>query len=330
MGEDPLATWLEGQQSSPDPGGFEPAWWAQDRDDGGQRSWEEDDRSRLRRRWGLVALAIVPWIAVAVVALANSGSSRSQQEVMVPVASAPPGPAALPPDPPQSTTARSTAQPASQDVPGREPTASPSRLTSSALAGLAAPAGLELALAAPAALTVQHALTSIDEATGAQRYVDLALPERVTWVGDVAIVQVAALVLEGEGGHWEETRPARYAVPLQVNGDVVRVLGAPWAIPAPPQITPGESSFVAFNDPALAEAVGRGLDETGYAGVKVRSLGRDPQLPGVLRAEVTAIGPGERQSRAHTVWLRDHPTPTVLGTAVSDEALDAPSAEDAR
>jgi hypothetical protein len=171
---------------------------------------------------------------------------------------------------------------------------------------------LDPALGALAALTVQGALTTAD-AAGIQRYIDLALPEAATWMGDVAIVRVAAVVLDGAQGGWDTPRRARYAVPIRADDRGFTVLGPPWALPDPPQTTPTLTAPASFEDPTRAEAAATALAGAGYQNVTIRSLARDPTIPGVLLAEVDAVAPGESSSRTHLMWLRDDPVPTLLG-----------------
>ncbi|MGH3922195.1 MAG: hypothetical protein ACRDTT_04880, partial [Pseudonocardiaceae bacterium] len=169
------------------------------------------------------------------------------------------------------------------------------------------------ALGAAAATAVQQVLTGTDQHSARSRYINLALPEAVTWVGDLAIVDVAAVVLEGTDGRWDRPRAARYAVPLRVRAGVMRLLSVPWALPDPPQSAPGDTAFVPVHDPALTEAAGRALNAVGYRDVQVKALARDPGLPGVLEVEATAVSPGEGQPRLQEIWVSDHPSPTVLG-----------------
>ncbi|MGH8902059.1 MAG: hypothetical protein ACRDYA_10345 [Egibacteraceae bacterium] len=174
---------------------------------------------------------------------------------------------------------------------------------------------LDPALGAAAATAVQQVLTGTDQASARSRYINLALPEAVTWVGDLAIVDVAAVVLEGTDGRWDRPRAARYAVPLRVRAGVMRLLSVPWALPDPPQSAPGDTAFVPVpvNDQALTEAAGRALDAAGYRDVQVKALARDPGLPGVLEVEAIAVSPGEGEPRLQKIWVSDRPSPTVLG-----------------
>lgn len=281
MAEDSLRSWLDEARPEADrlneavPS--HPPWWDDD----------ASDRSKGSHRWQLLlAFAVLPWLVVA-------GLAWERAPVNQPV------PAPVPPSPRETAGVDAMAPPPARSVPLAE---QPTALVS-----------LDPALGAAAALTVQDVLTGSDEATGRRRYVDLALPESVIWVGDVAIVQVAAVVLEGAPGRWDAPRHARYAVPLRAGSTGHRVLGPPWALADAPDIAPEPANFVPFHDQVVAEAVGRTLTEAGYSDAHVSQLGRDPSIPGVLQAEITAIAPGEASAREHALWLRDDEMPTLLG-----------------
>ncbi|MGH8884753.1 MAG: hypothetical protein ACRDYX_06195 [Egibacteraceae bacterium] len=291
MPDDALSAWLrEGTARSEDADEARSSWDRPDR----EFSWagdSSDGRSR-RRGWRLLTLAVAPWLAV--VGLVIAGWKPSQR---VPTTAPPPALA----------TTRPRAVAASHSHSTEHPTTLDSR------AGPGEADALGSALGATAAAAVQLALTGTDQASARSRYVNLALPEAITWVGDVAIVDVAAVVLEGTGGNWGQPHPARYAVPLQVRAGTVRVLSVPWALPDPPQTAPRGTAFAPVNDRALAEAAGRAISSVGYRDVRVQALARDPGLPGMLKVEVTAISPGEGQPRSQEIWVSDQPSPTVLG-----------------
>ncbi len=281
MAEDSLRSWLD--EARPEADGLKdvvpspPPWW------------DDDASDRLKgshRRKLLWAFAVLPWLVVAGLAWQRAPVNHSVPAPVRP--------------PPRDTV----------DVDAAA--SSPARPRSLAEQP-AAQGSLDPALGAAAALTVQDALTGSDEVTGRRRYVDLALPESVIWVGDVAIVQVAAVVLDGTPEGWEPPRHARYAVPLRAGPAGPRVLGPPWALAGVPDLTLATAHFVPLHDQVVAEAVGRALTEAGYSDARVRQLGRDPSIPGVLQAEITAIAPGEASAREHALWLRDDEVPTLLG-----------------
>lgn len=295
MPDDALSAWLrEGTARPEEANGDQSAPW--ENPDGGF-SWAGDSGKEgpRRRTYRLLVLAVVPWLAMAGLVMAGWRPSR---------------PALTTTPPPTESTIHPRVAVARQQHNAEHPTMLSSRTGSgSAARGTA----LDPALGAAAATAVQQVLTGTDQASARSRYINLALPEAVTWVGDLAIVDVAAVVLEGTDGRWDRPRAARYAVPLRVRAGVVRLLSVPWALPDPPQSAPGDTAFVPVNDQALTEAAGRALNAVGYRDVQVKALARDPDLPGVLEVEATAVSPGEEQARLQEIWVSDHPSPTVLG-----------------
>lgn len=178
------------------------------------------------------------------------------------------------------------------------------------------PAAVDPALGAAAALAVRLTVTTAGADDGAdRRYVDLAVPEALTWIGDVAVVTVAAVVLEGAGDHWHTSRPARFAVPLQlVDGEAVAV-AAPW-----PLVVGAPTADMSAWEPADADhdGVARAVSAAGYTDiaaieVEARAPAGPEDHPPLLRAHVQARAPGEPGPRAHQLWLRTDPEPTVLG-----------------
>jgi hypothetical protein len=172
-------------------------------------------------------------------------------------------------------------------------------------------------IAAAAALAVQTAVSGTDEATGRQRYVDLAVASATEWTGDVALVRVAAVVLEGVQGQWDAPRVAAYAVPIRLGAAGPFPVAPPWPLPDVPATAATPEAFAPDDDPGLAEAVGAALRSAGYAGVEVAEVARDPALPGILQARIAATAPGEASARNHTVWLREDPEPALLGTGAA-------------
>lgn len=179
----------------------------------------------------------------------------------------------------------------------------------------------EPALGAAAALAVRLSVTSAeaDDAGGPRRYVDLAVADGVHRAGDVTVVTVAAVVLEGSGERWHTSRPARFAVPLRVVDGQAIAVGEPW--PLAPAATAAEALRW---EPAGTdtEGVTRALEAAGYTEVEglevdglevdARAASEADRLP-LLRARVQARGPGESAPRDHEVWLRAEPEPAVLG-----------------
>jgi hypothetical protein len=288
MADDEFRSWLEQADRTDEIAEGPSAWWDDERNRGG------------RRRWTLWVLAALPWVVLAGLALA--GKARPAEP--------PAGPVVAPPrlaPPATASPAPTVAQPAS------------------AAPATAALAPADPAVAAIAAIAVQTVITGTDPASGRDRYVDLAVAEGVTWLGDVALVRVAAVVFEGGQGYWDAPRLAAYAVPMRVASGAPAPVSPPWALPDPPKTALSPTGFVPIDDPELVSSAGRALEAAGYAGVVVSTVARDPVLPGILQAEVTATAPGEAAARGHTVWLRDDPAPALLGTRAS---ITAPPAAD--
>ncbi len=167
------------------------------------------------------------------------------------------------------------------------------------------------AVAETGALLVRAALSGSGQ--GAPRYVDAAVATGVEMVGDASVVSVLALVLEGGGQGWERAGLERYAVALRMGEPGPALLGGPWALP-PPAEGPPSAEGAAVSDPALHELVAAELAAVGYRDVTGLDLRRDPARPGVLLARLEAIPPGGESPGTWTAWLRDEPSPVLIGT----------------
>lgn len=272
----------------------------------------EPPRERPRRTLLLLGLAGVPWLGFAAVALGGlggadapaGGDDPAQDEA---AARAPaPSPVAepdLPTDPP----------------PGRPTTGStPDSLPPGGSGDDPSRADAERRAGATAALAVRTDLTGdLPAEGGTVRYVDLAVAESVRWVEDVAVVEVAAVVLESTGDAWGEPEPARFAVPVRVTGSRAVPIAAPW--PVGPPATPETPSWEPVGDTDLAASAVPALTEGGFHEVTEVALARSSDVPGVLAAEVTAVGPGSAESTAHRVWLRDADPPSLLTDPTTPE-----------
>lgn len=300
MSDNPLADWLGAQDDGdgdPDPAPHEtreegvPATWpdwarpAAAPSDPGTATWaqppdEGPARGSPRRRLLLLAAAL-PWAVAGAlgVAVVASGPTPAADESAAPAA-----PAARHPVP---GTSQATVDPA---------------------------------LGAAAALAVRLAVTTPaeeDEPGADRRYVDLAIPESLTWAGDVAVVTVATVVLEGDGDRWHSSRPARFAVPLQVLDGRPTALGAPWPLAlATPAADPSRWERAVVDH----DGVARALSAAGYTDISamdVEARGASAAAAAdqvlLLRAQVQARAPGEPEARAHRLWLRTDPEPAVLG-----------------
>lgn len=144
-----------------------------------------------------------------------------------------------------------------------------------------------------------------------RRYVDLAVPEEVRWIGSGAVVTVAAVLLEGDGDRWHRTAVARFAVAVGLAGDRAVALGDPWLLPAADPAPPrGDGWAPAPIDVVL---VADALAAAGYADIDVEAVEAHDEWPGVYRARVVAVAPTEQERRRHEPWLREGPPVALLG-----------------
>lgn len=287
------------------------AWLAEAESHGPQSPAATDDPPRRGRTWmvvagwlaGIACGAALGLGAVAVGAVPAPGSARPP---------APSGPPAAPPSPAPGapgTPSRDGAHAA--DAHGAH--AADAHGAHGAASGVPA-ADRDGTLAALAAVTVRLSLTDAGGQERPARYVDLATAESVTRVGEVVIVTVAAVVLEGVDGRWESVRPARYALALTDGEDGPAVADGPW--PLPPGPLGAEATAVPavpVEEPPLEAGVDAALRRAGYDDVAVEAVGRAPDLPGVVVATVVARGPGERERVRRRLWLSDDPRPHLLG-----------------
>lgn len=259
--------------------------WLADTEEGDQPKprdlWDEDPPPRpAARRRLLIALAVVPWVVVALL-LGRGG--------------------AAPPAPTGSPDPAGTPEPVGATHPR-------------GAAGAAAPATPPAPIGSRAEVSTQAlavaALRSHETgAVGATvRYVDLAVAEGVEHVGDLAVVRVLAVVLEGDAQGYDTARALRYAVPVTADGR--GVLGPPWPV--------GEVDVAAPAGPAPAgdvpaAGVVEALDAAGYTQIEVHGAGTHPDLPGVVVADVVAVAPGDAAPRERRVLLADGARLTLLG-----------------
>ncbi|MDQ3537804.1 MAG: hypothetical protein M3415_03255 [Actinomycetota bacterium] len=236
-----------------------------------------------RRRPLLWVLAALPWLVVVALLLA-------------------PGESAPTPDAAGEERPRAAGNPAASE-------SRPSPLAETRTAPL-----VDDRMLAAAAVAVRTAATATDGR--ARRYVDTVAAESVTSHGDVAVVTVRAVVLDGTADRWLRARPARFAVPMGSTGGEVVALADPWVL-APPPTPPTAPAWrpLAGRSTAAAAAAAATLQDAGYRDLgPVRSSVRD-DLPGIVRTGVRARAPGERTVRRHTVWLTDGAPPQLLGAS---------------
>lgn len=166
--------------------------------------------------------------------------------------------------------------------------------------------------AAAAVIGARLEVARLAEGTGRSRYVDVAVAEGAERVGDLVVVNVLAVVLEGEDGTWTSERVERFAVPLRAEASGEPALaGAPWPLPAPagdraegPTWTDSDESA-----PGVAEA----LEAAGFQGVADLGTARADDAP-LVRAIFSADLPPGR----HEVWLTDDQDMRVLGLRARD------------
>lgn len=165
-------------------------------------------------------------------------------------------------------------------------------------------------LLAAAAVAVRTTVTASDGRT--RRYVDTVAAESVVHHGDIAVVTVRAVVLDGTADRWLRARPARFAVPVAARDNDVVAMADPWVLASPPA-RPAVPVWRPLPDQSLAPAVAVALRDVGYRDVAQPRLSVSDDLPGIVRAGVRARAPGERAVRGHALWFSDGQPPQLLG-----------------
>ncbi|MFO8075885.1 MAG: hypothetical protein R6T85_07180 [Egibacteraceae bacterium] len=162
------------------------------------------------------------------------------------------------------------------------------------------------AAGAGAVVAVREAATA-SAGDEARRYVDLAVAEAAEAHGDVTVVRVLAVVLEGDARAWTDAAIERYAVAVAPDG---RALSAPWRVPDPPAAGDEPAWHPVDDDEALA-AARDALERHGAEPGGDLAVDRAEAAPGLLRATW----------RDAEVWLADADPPRVLGapTSTSDD-----------
>lgn len=257
--------------------------------------WDLEPGPATRSPRRLILMAVIPWIVVVVLVAT----------LWRPAA----GTSAPPSGEPAAARGPAAADPGAAD--DAEEIAEPSRATS---ATATATAGEDAMLRHIAALTVKAELHGAVEADGEAgpdmrvRYADEAVGTDIERLGDVAVVTVIALVLEGGERGWDRSLTTRHAVALRSVPSGVEPLGAPWALP--PSGTPPEHEPVPDESP---DRVLTALEAAGYRQISDLRLSRPAGVGGVLVAAARAVGPGEDAPTEQQVWIRDGPEPSVLG-----------------
>ncbi len=288
-------------------------WWPPDGDhDPADEPHEEVERSH-RRPLRLFVLATVPWLilgAFTVVAIRTGGDGAAVPDpdhTATPSMAPDSRPAPVTgsqPTPPRTSRPAGTAQGAAVTL--RTPTATPSRIRSRNLRSVDAQAG------AAAALAVRRDFSRRGGESGTATYVDLALPVAAVEVGDVQVVEVSAIVLEGDRSGWRQTRTARYAVPTRTLPGGLVAVGRSWplAAAAPPDLDLDWSSVASqFDEPGAIAA----LKAAGFRAIVRLRVSASEQLPEVVRATFRGVAPGSTRQARHDVWLDLTSAPRVIG-----------------
>lgn len=305
MTDNPLAEWLRarerdhrqeapnGADGSPSEQAREDAFAAGARPPGPieppSAPWDDlpaEKPARPRRRWMLFTVALVPWVATGVL-----------------VASLGTGDGAVPPRGADTTVEE-------RGAPRETPTAS---AVPSAQAAAAVLAVRTAAVASPVT-------DSGEEDPLPRRYIDLAVAEGVTPLGETTVVTVAATVLEGTAEEWRRARPARFGVAVRDTGDGAVAVGDPWPLPNPPSAE--ELSWEEVE--SEAEPFEAALVAAGYDRLHGVELSRSQTVPGVVRVDCRAVAPGDEVERRHAVWVADEPRPVVLGAPEAGNTVRQP------
>ncbi len=241
-----------------------------------------------RRRPLLWLLASLPWLVVAVLLLARGGEAPTRGAVSEPPLGESEGPGSGDSQPGEILTA---------SLPDDR-------------------------LLAAAAVAVRTGATASDGL--ARRYVDTVAAESVMHHGEIAIVTVRAVVLDGTADRWLRARPARFAVPVGTAEGEVVALAEPWVL-APPKARPGAPAWRPLADRSLAAEAVATLRKAGYRAIAPARLSVRDDLAGIVRSGVRARAPGERTVRRHRVWLTDTSPPQLLGASPPESTLPPPS-----
>jgi len=310
VGGDPLAGWLRGGAEHELLQGATARSAHADREETvgqpapGTDPWDSGGPAPRRR---LSVLAAVPWAAAAVLGAL--------------VVTATPG---LPGDLPSATLPR-----APNGDTGERATTAPDGAPSPGMADAAPGAGAEAGGAGfegggdgaardavvlrVGELAVRGALAGGEVG---QRYADHAVATGVEWAGELAVVRVAALVLEGDDQRWQHARVGWWAAPVRAGPAGPVPAGAPWPLSPPP----GGPAPVADHDPAVAAAVVAALEQAGHTQVIGARVGRDPALPGLLSVTATTRGP-DGTTAPRELWLAEGPPPAVLGMTTTTTTM---------
>lgn len=286
MTEQPIGAWLVGDDE---------AWQppeAAEAEPGGE--------GRRGRLW---LLALLPWLAVAVlgtVILAGTEDDGARQ---------PPSPAATP------SVAATAPIPATSAA---EPPVLASGPSPPAQTGPVEFEDGEVPADIAAAATTAVRLRVTHGPTGAPRYVDQAAASSAAWLDDIAVVRVHAVVLDGDGQDWSAPALRRYGVAVVRGEHGAVAISEPWSL-TPPPAGGTEGAGTPVEDPAVLAAVSEALARAGYEEVELQGVTRASVAEDLLVAAVVATAPEEQGPAAQLVWLHGAEPVHVLGTSTNED-----------
>ena len=261
--------------------------------------WLTDDEPEpAPRRYGVLALAVVPWIVVGVLLLRSGPTPVSAQPDpgATPTASATVSPT---PAPTTATTETSPPPVAPTGRPG--PTIHGGARTATTLADATSLASLVardwLGGVGPRVGIVETPLhPDAYVAHLAVEAVDHPAPDHV-------VVTVIGVLLHADDDGYRRAEVVRAAVPISVDGRGARPAGEPWLLRAPElAMTPPPAGEI--DDPTLIPEAAAALEAAGYGDVSVTRVEATDGWPFIAVAE--AVAPGQQERQTQVVWLRVH------------------------
>lgn len=146
------------------------------------------------------------------------------------------------------------------------------------------------------------AVLAVRRAAAPNRYVDTAVAERVTPLGDLAIVTVRALVLQRAATGWDAGSQARFAVAVGEVEGTATALAPPWAVSVAPEAAPAPR-WQTVNDPTLAATARDALRAEGYRISGGVELAVDEFRVDIVQATFRGVAPEADAPADHRVWL---------------------------
>ena len=288
--------------------------------------WLADDGAEPSpRRYGVLALAVVPWVVVAVLVLRPGPTPVTAQPDPDPTTTT--GDATDPPEPaPPTATAAPQVAPTRRPGPtihgGARTTTTLADATSLAslvardwLGGVGPRTGIVDAPLHPDAYVAHLAVEAVDHPA----------PDHV-------VVTVIGVLLHADDDGYRRAEVVRAAVPIAVDGRGAHPAGEPWLLRSPElAMTPPPAGEI--DDPTLIPEAAAALEAAGYGDVNVARVEATDGWPFIAVAE--AVAPGQQERRTHVVWLRvhgnqfvvagDRPAEDIAPTETDGEATPGPS-----